>query len=97
MPRPNGATPNASHTFPFISGSALYSTQQELAFAHSSMQIPELPSMNTTARGGAMPGVMEDPDPMIWGNMDYKLEDVVGFATWEQIGIGGLLVGGIWS
>jgi hypothetical protein len=88
LPNPNGNTPNSSQPYPFISGSALYSTQQELAFAHSSMQIPELPSMNTTARGGAMPGIMEDPDPMFWGNMDYNLADVFGSATWEQMTAG---------
>jgi hypothetical protein len=71
--------------FPFSSGSALYSTQQEMAFAQNSMQLPELPSMNTTAGGGVMPGMMEDPDPMFWGNMDYNLADVFGSATWEQM------------
>ena len=74
--------------FPFVSGSALYSTQQEMAFAHSNMQLPELPSMNTTASGGSMPGIMEDPDPMFWGNMDYNLADVFGSATWEQMTAG---------
>lgn len=87
---PDSASGSASTNsqYPFISGSALYSTQQELAFAHSSMQLPELPSMNTTAGGGAMPGMMEDPDPMFWGNMDYNLADVFGSATWEQMTAG---------
>lgn len=83
----SGSTAGNSQ-FPFVSGSALYSTQQEMAFAHSSMQLPELPSMNTTTSGGSMPGIMEDPDPMFWGNMDYNLADVFGSATWEQMTAG---------
>jgi hypothetical protein len=101
----NDSTPNSSSqpAYPFISGSALYSTQQELAFAHSSMQLPELPSMGTTANNSSMPGMMEDPDPMFWGNMDYNLADVFGSATWEQMtagtpggGLGGG-GGGVWE
>ncbi|ETN44709.1 uncharacterized protein HMPREF1541_10379 [Cyphellophora europaea CBS 101466] len=73
--------------FPYSSGSALYSTQQEMAFAQNSMQLPELPSTNTTANS-TLPGMMEDPDPMFWGNMDYNLADVFGSATWEQMTAG---------
>lgn len=76
-------------SYPFSSGSALYSTQQEMAFAHSSMQLPELPSMNNNAGGGGGGGSMqpfpEDPDPMFWGNADFALADVFGSATWEQM------------
>ena len=45
--------------------------------------------MNTTASGGGMPGMMEDPDPMFWGNADFALADVFGSATWEQMTGGG--------
>jgi hypothetical protein len=70
------------------SGSALYNTQQEMAFAHSSMQLQDLPSMNTTSSGQGMTGMMDDPDPMFWGNADFALADVFGSAAWEQMTAG---------
>lgn len=41
--------------------------------------------MNTTASGAGMPGMMDDPDPMFWGNADFALMDVFGSVGWEQM------------
>lgn len=55
-------------------GSAIYSTAQEMAFAQSSMALPELPNA-----GGNV------DDPMFWGNMDFNMADVFGSAAWESM------------
>lgn len=45
------------------------------------------------ATAGIMGGLMmEDPDPMFWGNADFALADVFGSVGWEQ-----MTGGGVWD